>query len=271
MLVAVFILLIFLIFIGIPVLLAIAVVSFGGIIIIPELVPAMFPQKMFTMLDKFSLLAMPFFILAGEIMSKGGIGKKLVEFAEVSVGHLRGGLAHASVLASMIFAGVTGSSVADTTAIGSILIPSMKKKGYKPGWAASLLASAGTIGPIIPPSMTMIVYGSMAGVSIGGLFLSGIIPGILIGLGLMVCIYLFSCLPNFPELRKTTYKFNLKKVLKLIPKIWTALLAPVIILGGILGGVFTATEAGVVACIYSFIISFLYIELLVLKKYPKYY
>jgi tripartite ATP-independent transporter DctM subunit len=269
MLVAVFIILILLVIIGVPIILALAVVSFGGIIIIPELVSAMFPQKMFVMLDKFSLLAMPFFILAGSIMSRGGIGKRLVEFAEVAVGHLRGGLGHSSVLASMIFAGVTGSSVADTTAIGSILIPSMKKKGYKPGWAASLLASAGTIGPIIPPSMTMIVYGSMAGVSIGGLFLSGIIPGILIGLGLMVTIYVFSCLPNFPELRRTTGKFNLKRVLKLIPKVWTALLAPVIILGGILGGVFTATEAGVVACIYSFIISFLIYRSVSYKEIPK--
>jgi len=269
MLIAIFIMLFFLLFIGAPVLLAIAIVSLVGIITVPDLVTAMFPQKMFTMLDKFSLLAMPYFILAGSIMSRGGIGEKLVEFAEVAVGHLRGGLGHASVLASMIFAGISGSSVADATAVGSIVIPSMKRKGYKPGFAASILATAGTIGPIIPPSMTMIIYGSMAGVSIGGLFLSGIIPGILIGMALMTTIYLFSYLRDFPELRRTTGKFNLWKVIKLIPKIWTALLAPLIILGGILGGIFTATEAGVVACIYSFIISFFIYRTISFKEIPK--
>lgn len=268
MLALVFIILLGLIIIGIPIILAIAVVALGGVIAIPDLVTAMFPQKMFTMLDKFSLLAMPYFILAGSIMSQGGISKKLVEFAESAVGHLRGGLGHSSVLASMIFAGVSGSSVADSTAIGSILIPSMKEKGYKPGFAASLLASAGTIGPIIPPSMTMIVYGSMAGVSIGGLFLAGIIPGILIGMGLMLTIYSFSFLKNFPELRRTTGKFRLFKVIKLIPKVWMALLAPIIILGGILSGIFTATEAGVVACIYSFIITFFIYRSVSFKKIP---
>lgn len=269
MLIAVFIFLLLLIIMGVPIILAIAVAALGGIIVTPDLVIAMFPQKMFTMLDKFSLLAMPYFILAGSIMSRGGISKKLVEFAEVAVGHLKGGLGHASVLACMIFAGVSGSSVADSTAIGSIIIPSMKEKGYKPGFAASILASAGTIGPIIPPSMTMIVYGSMAGVSIGGLFLAGIIPGILIGIGLMTTIYLFSYLRNFPELRRTTGKFNLWKVIKLIPKIWTALLAPVIILGGILGGIFTATEAGVVACIYSIIVTFFVYRTVSFKEIPR--
>ncbi|NIO10308.1 MAG: TRAP transporter large permease subunit [Deltaproteobacteria bacterium] len=256
MLIGLFVALLLLIFFGFPVLLAIGVVGLVGILIVPDLVVAMFPQKMFTMLDSFSLLAMPYFILAGELMARGGLSKKLVEFGETVVGHLRGGLGHAAVVASMVFAGVSGSSTADTSAIGSILIPSMKERGYKPGFAASLLATAGTIGPIIPPSMTMIVYGSMAGVSIGGLFLAGIIPGFLVGFGLMGTIYLHSFFPQFPELRKTTGRFQLKFVAKAAAKIWVALLAPVIILGGILGGVFTATEAGVVACFYSFVVTF---------------
>lgn len=126
------------------------IVGLSGILIEPGLVPALFPQKMFAMLDNFSLLALPYFILAGELVSAGGISKRLVEFAEAVVGHWRGGLAHASVVSSMVFAGVSGSSVADTSAIGSILVPAMKDRGYKPGFAAALVACAGTIGAIIP-------------------------------------------------------------------------------------------------------------------------
>lgn len=269
MLIGLFVALLLLILFGIPVLLAIGMVGLAGILIVPDLVPAMFPQKMFTMLDSFSLLAMPYFILAGELMSRGGMSKKLVEFAETVVGHLRGGLGLAAVVASMIFAGVSGSSAADTSAIGSILIPSMKEKGYKPGFAASLLATSGTIGPIIPPSMTMIVYGSMAGVSIGGLFLAGIIPGILVGLGLMLTIYLHSFFPGFPELRATTGKFRPMEVIKATGNVWLALIAPVIILGGILGGVFTATEAGVIACVYSFIVTFFVYRSVSWRNLPK--
>lgn len=254
MLIGLFVILLLFIFMGTPVLLAIGVVGFVGIVT-NHLNPAFFPQKMFTMLDSFSLLAMPYFILAGELMSRSGMSKKIVEFAETVVGHLRGGLGHASVISNIAFANVTGSSTAATVAIGSILIPAMKERGYKPGFAASLIATSGTIGPIIPPSMTMIVYGSMAGVSIGGLFLAGIIPGLLIGIGLMTTIYIHSLLPGFPELHRTSGTFNLIKVLKSIRKVWVALLAPIIILGGILSGVFTATEAGVVACFYSLIIA----------------
>lgn len=265
MLLGIFVGLLVLLFLGAPVILGIGTVGLLGIAFVPDLVTALFPQKMFAMLDSFSLLAMPFFILAGSLMSRGGISKNLVEFAETAVGHLRGGLGHSAVVSSMIFAGVSGSSTADTTAIGSILIPSMKERGYKPGFAASLVACAGTIGPIIPPSMTMIVYGSMAGVSIGGLFLAGFIPGVLIGIGLMITIYIHSFLPNFPELRRKTGKFSLITVLKSAHKVWVALLAPIIILGGILGGIFTATEAGVVACFYSFIVTFFIYRSVTLK------
>jgi tripartite ATP-independent transporter DctM subunit len=202
-------------------------------------------------------------------MCRGGISNKMVAFSETVVGHLRGGLGHASVVGSMIFAGVSGSSVADTSAIGSILIPSMKDRGYKPGFAASLLAAAGTIGPIIPPSMTMIIYGSMTGTSIGGLFLSGVIPGIIIGFALMGTIYIHSFLPQFPELRVTTGKFEFKKMVKALTQVWSALLAPIIILGGILSGVFTATEAGVVACWYAFLVSFVVYKSLRFRDLPK--
>jgi tripartite ATP-independent transporter DctM subunit len=264
-----FIVLLLLIFLGSPVLLAIGAVASLGIILTPDLVITLFPQKMFTMLDSSSLLALPYFILAGEIMSRGGLSKKLVDFTETVVGHLRAGLGHASVLACMIFANVSGSATASTSAIGSILLPSMKERGYKPGFAGSLLATAGVIGSIIPPSMVMIVYGSMAGVSIGGLFLAGIIPGIIIVIGLMTTTYLHSFSDKFPELQKKSGSFQLKAVLKSLPNVWVALLAPVIILGGILTGIFTATEAGVVACFYSFIVSFFVYKSIKLKDLPK--
>ncbi len=258
-----------LITLGIPILLVMGIVGLAGILTEPNLVPALFPQKMFAMLDNFSLLALPYFILAGELISRGGISKRLVEFAESAVGHWRGGLGHASVVSSMIFAGVSGSSVADTSAIGSILVPAMKSRGYKPGFAAALVACAGTIGAIIPPSMTMIVYGSMANVSIGGLFLGGIIPGILIGIGLMIVIAIYARHPDYPELRVTTGRFIFATVVRAAMLVWPALLAPVLVLGGILGGVFTATEAGVVACFYSFFIGFFVYRTISLRDLPE--
>jgi tripartite ATP-independent transporter DctM subunit len=188
-------------------------------------------------------------------MCRGALSNKQVVFAEKIVGHLRGGLGQASVLSCMIFANITGSAAASTSAIGSILIDPMKERGYKPGFSAALFATSGIIGSIIPPSMVMIVYGAMAGVSIGGLFLAGILPGLLIVIALMATVYLHSFSHKFPELRNTFQHFNIRSVIREIPRVWVAILAPVIILGGILGGVFTATEAGIVACVYSFIVS----------------
>jgi tripartite ATP-independent transporter DctM subunit len=268
MLIGLFVLLLVLITLGMPILLVMGIVGLAGIFLTPGLVPALFPQKMFAMLDNFSLLALPYFILAGELISAGGISKRLVEFAQTVVGHWRGGLGHASVVSSMVFAGVSGSSVADTSAIGSILVPAMKDQGYKPGFAAALVACAGTIGAIIPPSMTMIVYGSMANVSIGGLFLGGIVPGILIGLGLMVVIKLYSLRAAFPELRVTSGAFNVTRVLRATVNVWPALLAPVLVVGGILSGVFTATEAGVVACFYGFFVGFFIYRKIKLRDLP---
>jgi tripartite ATP-independent transporter DctM subunit len=250
-----FIALLLLILLGFPIYLVIGIVVIAGYFFTPDLVLTIVPQKIFTTLDSFSLLALPYFILTGELMVRGGLSKKLVALAEKIVGHLRGGLGHASVISCMIFANITGSASASTSAIGSILIDPMTEKGYKPGFSAALFATSGIIGSIIPPSMVMIVYGAMAGVSIGGLFLAGILPGILIVIALMTTVYLHSFSDKFPELRNTSNKFSIKSVIREIPRVWVALLAPVIILGGILGGIFTATEAGIVACVYSFIVS----------------
>jgi tripartite ATP-independent transporter DctM subunit len=253
---------------GVPIIFCIGLTALLGILLLPDLPTVVFAQRMFTILDNFSLLAIPYFILAGELMCKGGISRRLVSFAEACVGHLRGGLGMVSVLSSMIFGGVSGSAVADTSAIGSLLIPAMKGKGYKPGYAASLLAASGTIGPTIPPSMNMIIYGSMAGVSIGGLFMAGIIPGVVIGVALMLTVYFQSYLPKYPELRDVVGKFSLANLWSKTRQAWTALIAPLIVLGGIICSVFTATEAGAIAVIYALFVSYFVYKSIKLKDLP---
>ena len=244
--------------VGIPILLCIALIGFIGIAAEPGVVMPMFAQKSFAQLDSYTLLALPFFILAGSLMTAGGMSQQLVDFSRVLVGHLRAGLAHASIVTSMILSGVSGSSTADASAIGQVLIPTMKKSGYKAGFAAALIATAGTIGAIIPPSMTMVVYGAIAQVSIGGLFLGGIIPGILVGLFLMALVKAYTYHPDYPELRVTHGRFEWKPLGRSLLEVWPALFGPLLIIGGILSGVFTATEAGVVACLYAFLIGYFY-------------
>ncbi len=254
--------------IGVPILLSIALVGYVGVAAVPDLVLPLFAQKMFAQLDSFTLLALPYFILAGALMSASGMSQQLVDFSRVLVGHLRAGLAHASVVASMIFAGVSGSSTADASAIAAIVIPTMKKSGYKSGFAAALIATAGTIGAIIPPSMVMVVYGSIAQVSIGGLFLGGIIPGILVGLFLMATIKIYSYLPAYPELRVIHGQFSWSALGRSFLTVWPALLGPVIIVGGILSGIFTATEAGAVACLYAFLLGTLFYKKIKWRDLP---
>ena len=253
---------------GVPILLAIALVGYVGVAAVPGLVLPLFAQKMFAQLDSFTLLALPYFILAGGLMSASGMSQQLVDFSRVLVGHLRAGLAHAAVLASMIFAGMSGSSTADASAISAIVIPTMKQSGYKAGFAAALIATAGTIGAIIPPSMVMVVYGSIAQVSVGGLFLGGIIPGILVGLFLMATIKIYSLHPDYPELRVTHGNFSWLAVGRSLRTVWPALMGPVIIVGGILSGVFTATEAGAVACLYALLLGMFYYRKIRLADLP---
>lgn len=269
MLIVLFIALLALILISVPVVVAIGAVALGGILALPELAPVEFPRKMFAAVDSFSLLALPYFILAGELMVRGGMSRRLVEFAETLVGHLRGGLGHATVLANMIFANVTGSSVASTSAIGSLMAPEMKVRGYKGGFIASLAATSGVIGAIIPPSMVMVVYGAMAGVSIGGLFLGGFLPGFLITALLMLVVHLHGYHPDFPEIRATGGRFRLRAVFTTLPRVWVAVLAPVIILGGIMTGIFTATEAGVVACFYALIVALFVYRSVTVRELPR--
>ena len=254
--------------VGVPILLAIALVGYVGVAAVPDLVMPLFAQKMFAQLDSFTLLALPYFILAGGLMSASGMSQQLVDFSRVLVGHLRAGLAHASVVAAMIFAGISGSSTADASAISAIVIPTMKKSGYKAGFAAALIATAGTIGAIIPPSMVMVVYGAIAQVSIGGLFLAGIIPGILVGLALMATIKIYTWHPDYPELRVVHGRFEWSALGRSFREVWPALLGPVIIIGGILSGIFTATEAGAVACLYALLLGTLYYRKIKLRDLP---
>ena len=215
-------------------------------------------QKMFTGLDSFPLLAIPFFIFAGELMGKGGITKRLLLFADMVVGRVCGGLGLADVLASMIFGGITGSAIADVSALGSVVIPMMKEDGYDADFAAGLTCAAACIGPIIPPSIPMVIYATAVGASIGGLFLAGYLPGILIGLSLMVTAYIISVKKKYP-IRKI--KISFKGYITGFKDALTALIMPLIIMGGIMGGIFTPTEAASVAVAYSFILSvFVYKE-----------
>ncbi len=208
--------------------------------------------------DSFPLMAIPFFLLAGELMNVGGISKRIVAFARALLGHITGGLGFVTVAASMLFAGVSGSAVADTSAIGSILYPVMRSEGYDEKRSAALFAASGTIGPIIPPSIPMILFGVIANVSIVKLFMGGIIPGVLIGVGLMIGWYIHAKKAGY----KSVAKFSFKNLFKTGIEAFWAMLLPVIILGGIVSGIYTPTEAAVIAVVYAFLVGlFVYKEL----------
>jgi len=236
-------------FMGIPLALVMGIT--GIVVLIAMGVPLeVVAQRMFTGIDSFPLMAVPFFILAGDLMNRGGTTMRIIGFANSLVGHIRGGLAHACIVANMIFAGISGSSVADASAIGSIMIPSMEKSGYDLDFSAALNSVAATIGPIIPPSIIMVIYGVSVNVSVGGLFAAGFVPGILMGLALMIVVTRVAKKKNYP----TSEGFSGKRVAAEFRSSMWALMAPIIILGGILGGVFTPTEAAAVAVIYSFFV-----------------
>lgn len=218
----------------------------------------------FSGLDSFPLLAIPFFILAGNLMKSGGISRRLLDFADALVGHFTGSVGMVTVVASMFFAALSGSSPATVTSIGSITIPEMKEKGYDADYATALTAAAGTIGVIIPPSIPFVIYGVTSGASIADLFLAGVIPGIMIGLVLMAVNY-FSAKKHGYDTKKQFHGGTLWKAFK--DAIW-ALLVPIIILGGIYGGIFTPTESAVAGIIYSLIVGvFVYKELDAKKIY----
>ncbi|CUB04277.1 TRAP transporter large permease [Marinomonas fungiae] len=209
-------------------------------------------RNIYNGIDSFPLMAIPFFMLAGELMNRGGITMNLVQFSQAFIGHVRGGLAHVNVLSSMLFAGLSGSAVADTSAIGSMMIPAMEKNGYSRKFATAITAASSVIGPIIPPSGIMIIYAYTMEVSVAALFAAGIVPGIMIGGGLMIMIALMAKKYDFPVAGpKSTWKERGTATRNAV----FPLLAPVIILGGIIGGIFTPTEASAIATAYALIIS----------------
>lgn len=200
--------------------------------------------------DHYLLLAIPFFFLAAELMNSGGIMKQLVRVAMAMVGHLRGGLGHVSVIANILLSGISGSAAADAAGLGRLQVEMMKRGGYSAGFAAALGASAATIGPVFPPSIPFVVYGGIAGVSVGALFLAGIVPGLLMGLFLMVAVWIIAKKRNYPLQRWMGFRVLAREVVQATP----ILILPVIILGGILGGAFTPTEAAIVAAVYAFVV-----------------
>ncbi len=221
--------------------------------------PMVIGQKMADVLDNFSLMAIPFFILAGQIMADSGIARRLVEFSSILVGRIRGGLAFVNIVASMFFGGMSGSSVADTASIGSILIPSMVEKGYDRDYSIAVTVTSSTQGLIIPPSHNAIIYAYAAGgLSIAKLFMAGAIPGVMIGLFLMIPSYIIAVKRGYPVERSV----NIKEALKITKDAFFGLFTIVIIIGGILTGVFTATESSAIAVVYAFFVAaFIYKEM----------
>jgi tripartite ATP-independent transporter DctM subunit len=212
---------------------------------------ALGPSKIFNGLNIFPFLAMPFFILAGEIMNHTGITSRLVQLAQALVGHFRGGLAHTNMLASVFFAGLTGAATADAAAFGRTLVPAMVERGYKRDYACAVTAAGSIIGPTIPPSGLMVIYGSLMGVSIGGLFAAGVLPGLLICAACMIVIAIGATANNLPKSEK---RASLRELARVFRESLLALIMPVIILGGILGGIVTPTEAASIAVAYALFI-----------------
>lgn len=220
--------------------------------------PSILIQKMFIGIDSFPLMAIPFFMLAGELMNTGGLSKRLVKFAQTIIGWVHGGLGFAVILSSMFIAAILGSASASAAMIGMVMIPAMKEKGYKEDFSAALIASSGSIGPIIPPSIPFIVYGVIGEISIAKLFVAGYIPGILMSITFMVYTYYHAKKNNYPA----EIKPSIKEIWIALKEAFLTLMLPVIIMGGILSGLFTPTEAAVVAVVYSVVIGkFVYKEL----------
>ena len=236
--------------INMPIALAIAVSSIMLISVFSDFSLMVVIQRMFGGADSFHLMAVPLFMYAGLLMEKGGISSRLVDFANALVGWLPGGLAAVTIVSAMFFAGISGSAAADTAAVGALLIPAMRRSGYDTDFAAAVQASGGSIGVIIPPSIPMIIFGFLTGASIGQLFAAGILPGILIGVSLIIVSTILSIKNGY----RAAKPFDLKDIVRTFFRAILPLGAPLIILGGILGGIFTATESAAVAVSYAFTI-----------------
>lgn len=258
-------LLLVLFLINVPVAVALGLASMI-VLMVQDNVPLMvIVQKMFTSTDSFTLMAVPFFILAGKLMESGGISRRLISFSSTLVGSLHGGLAMVSIVTCMFFAAISGSAAATTAAVGSILIPAMVKRGYDKSFSTAIQAAGGTIGVMIPPSVPLILFGVIAGASIGDLFIAGIIPGVFVGISLILVAYFISRKRGYGKEQKSSFK----EVAAAFRSAILAILMPVIILGGIYGGIFTPTEGSVVAVVYGLIVGLLIYREIKWKDLPE--
>ncbi|WP_163272168.1 TRAP transporter large permease [Chelativorans alearense] len=235
------------------------IVSSVFVMVVEDLPLTSVVNQMYSGIDSFTLLAVPFFMLLGRILNAGSITERLLKVADATVGHVRGGLGHVNVFVSMIFASLSGSAAADTASVGSILIPAMKKAGYDPAFAVALTAASSTLGVIIPPSIILIVYGAFGNVSIGALFLGGVVPGVMIGLFMMVYTYLLAIRHGYPA---NPFP-GVRMVGSIVARGAAPLLIPVLVLGGIVGGYFTPTEGSIVAVAWA-----LFLTLAVYRDIP---
>jgi tripartite ATP-independent transporter DctM subunit len=253
-----------LILFGMPIAFALGISGIATILIAGDLPLMLVPHRMVTQLDSYSLLAVPYFVLAGYLMEKGGISERLFDFANALTRHWRGGLAQSAMGASIVMSGLSGSGVADISAVGGVAVPGMTKKGYRREFTAAVLAAGGFLGPIIPPSILMIIYGSITGMSIGALFIAGIIPGLLYGAGFMAIIWWRAGRLGYLGEKRAT----LSEVGRSFIAAFWSLFAPILLIGGIIVGAFTPTEAGAVATVYALFVGFLIHRSLKLKDIP---
>ena len=264
MLTALIILFVILIFLRFPIALAIGIACAVAIVIFSDIPIIIMVQRMVIGIDSFVLLAVPLFILSGRLMNEGGITDRIFSLASNLVGHFRGGLGQANIIASMIFSGMSGSAVADAGGLGAVEIKAMNDQGYPKEFSGSITIASSVIGPVIPPSIPMVLYGALADVSVGRLFVGGIIPGLMVAISLMTLVYIISTLRNFPQSKR----ISLKRLLKSFTHSLLPGLTPIIILGGIIGGIFTPTEAAAVAVFYAFFLSFFVYRSIKLKDLP---
>jgi C4-dicarboxylate transporter, DctM subunit len=251
---AIFAVLFLFIMLGLPIALCMGLTAVIFFVVLGQTdVLLMLPARMYSGTTSFTLLAIPFFILAGNLMNTGGMTQRLIRFAQCLVGHIRGGLGHVTVVTNMIMAGMSGSAVADATGTGIVLIPAMEKAGYPRAFSAALVGAASTIGPIIPPSIPFVIFGSITGTSVGRLFLGGFLPGVLMGLLLMITVAILSKRREYRREERASRRELLIAALEATPA-WGA---PIIIIGGILVGIFTPTEAAVAASLYALILGML--------------
>ena len=248
-----------LILLGVPIAVAMGLTAVGTFVYLGEsFVLPMLGQRMYSATTGFTLLAIPFFILAGNLMNNGGITHRVFFFARALVGHLRGGMGHVNIVSSMIFSGMSGAAVADAAGLGLVELKAMDKAGYDRPFSAAITAASSTIGPVVPPSIPFVIYGSMTGESVGRLFLAGCLPGVMMGLAMMVAVYFVARRRMYPKEERA----GLVLILRSFRQSFWALCMPVIIIGGILGGIFTPTEAAVAASIYAAVLGlFVYSEI----------